>query len=137
MNDNKPREERRKYVRLKNKLPIRIAFCFSEQDNKESSLQEASILDISSSGICVEMEGFNEDWKNDLLFGRILIALKIDFPEKEDSLNVLARAVWITKTEVTMQAANKAVKHLIGARFIEITSKEEDAIIHYIIKHFL
>lgn len=84
----------------------------------------------------MEMEGFNEPWKDDLLFGRIIIALKIKFPGKEDQISVLARAVWITKTVGAMKAEDKTVKHVLGARFIVITSKEEDTIIHYIIKHF-
>ena len=137
MTDNQSREERRKNVRLKKNLSFQIAFRFSAEDNKESPLQEANIINMSSSGVCIEMEGFNETWKEDLLMGRIIMALKINFPEKEDPIYILARAVWITKTEVAVQAEDKVARHLIGARFIEITSKEEDAIMHYLIKHFL
>ena len=137
MTDNKPREERRKHVRLKKGFPVQVAFRFTEKDNKESSMQAASILNISASGVCIEMEGFNETWRDDLLFGRIIIALKIEFPGKEEPISVLARAVWITKTDGAMQSADQAVRYLLGARFIEIASEEEDAITHYIINHFL
>ena len=136
MTDDKPRKERRNHIRLKKDFPVQVAFRFPEENNKESPIQMASILNISTSGVCIEMEGFNEQWKDDLLFGRIIITLKIELPEKEEPISVLARAVWITKTEGAIQSEHKTVKHLMGARFIKIAA-EEDAIRHYIIKHFL
>lgn len=100
-------------------------------------MQAAYILNISASGVCIEMEGFDEAWKEGLLFGRSIMALKIDFPGKEEPISVLARAVWITKTEEITQCADNVKRYLLGARFIEIASAEEDAITHYIINHFL
>lgn len=137
MNNNEPREERRRHVRLKQGFPVQIAFRFQEKDNQETAIEAASILNISSSGVCIEMEGFNDDWKDDLLFGRVIIALKIDFPGKEDPISVLAKAVWITKNDDESQSAGQTVRHLLGARFVEIASEEEAAITHYIVNHFL
>ena len=137
MVDNKPREERRNHVRLKKDLPVQLVFRFTQEDNKESPVQEALILNISASGVCVEMEAFDETQKDDLLFGRSIIVLKITFPGKEEPVSILAKAVWITKTEGMTHAEDKTVKYLMGARFIEITSEEEKAIMNYIVNYFL
>lgn len=85
----------------------------------------------------MEIEDFNVDLKEDLLFGRVIIILEINLPNSEEVIKVLARAVWITKTDNQKEEKDKAAKFLMGARFVEITSKEEDTITQYIIKHFL
>lgn len=130
-------EERRKHVRLKKNIPVRIAYRYVSGNSEESKTEDAFILNISASGVCLEISGLDEKWKEDLLYARAIIALEINLPEVEEPIRILAKAVWITNADGQMYEDQEIKKFLMGARFIEITSQQEDLVTQYIIKHFL
>jgi len=130
-------EERRKHVRLKKNIPVQVAYRSVSGESEQFSEEEAFILNISASGVCLEVAGLDEKLKEDLLYGRVIVALEMNLPGEEQLVKVLAKAVWITKADGQMYEGKKGEKFLMGARFIEITSQQEELITQYIIRHFL
>ena len=130
-------EERRKHVRLRKNIPVKTAYRYVSDESEQSGGEEAFILNISASGVCLEINGLDEKLKEDLLYGRAIVALEMNLPDEEQLVKVLAKAVWITKADGQMYEGKEGEKFLMGARFMEITSQQEELITQYIVRHFL
>jgi len=93
-----------------------------------------TIHDISTKGACLEIDEFEEEWKDELISGRIKILLEIKLPDLKEPILALAKMVWLSKLWKEKEGAGG--KYLMGLEVMDITTLSQDAIRDYILKSY-
>lgn len=112
-------EERRRFVRLREKLPAR----YREVSPQEVEWESASIMNISTEGMCLDAESR----KSVLVPNQSLLEVEFSLPVGDAGDGSLLAL----KGQVVWQGKKKGGL-LVGLRFPELTSKDRQAIREYI-----
>lgn len=126
--------ERRFYKRLIIQLPIKFSFVDIQVDLGIASFQQAFTADISGGGMAIELDQIEEELIPKLFAGLVRVGLKFEIPNNPSEIMSIAKAIWITKRS---QPEAGQAKYLMGIQFIDITEKDRDKIIGFVVSSYL
>jgi len=127
--------DRRDSVRLSRVLPAKFKLIDEVKSKDLTKMNPGIIRNISAGGVLLETGELNEAWIEGLALGTIQVVLEIQLPDTPKVVKVLARTAWFSKIGKDKQVEQE--KYIIGLRFVDITTANQDLIRDYIIKSYL
>lgn len=123
-------KERRGFIRLRLPRPIGIKFKIVSTDSKARLLKRGrtSTRNISGSGMFLELPRLSEGIVDRLLSGKNRITLELTVPGHRSKIRIIGKAVWMDKKGVARRRV-----HGVGIRFVEITDKDRERLIYYML----
>jgi len=122
--------ERRGFIRLRLPRPIGIKFKIVSTDSKVKLFKRGRTYtrNISGSGMFLELSRVSEGVVERLLSGKNRITLELTIPGHRSKIRIIGKAVWTDRKGV---AGHRA--HGVGIRFVEITEKDRERLIYYML----
>lgn len=126
--------ERRHFKRLDVSLPVRFLFIDAKESKELSETRSGHTIDISGGGLLLEVDRLNKEWKKGLASGMIRVGLEFGVPTSSEPIRVLAKVIWLTKRKGPKKGRKK---YLLGLNFIDITERDRDKILEYVVDSYL
>jgi len=131
---NPEEEERRRSIRWKQVVPARISLINGEKEVVLKGMRNASIHNISSLGVCLEIAQLDEVLKDGLVSGKIKVLLEIALPGTKEPILAMAKVIWLSK--LWKEKWEPEGGYLLGMNFIDITTSSRDIIREYVLKFY-
>ena len=122
------RPERREYVRVKAKIPVKYKYLSHNPSFSCDTVFEGTTSNISGGGVLLEVELPDREWITDLLMQRLIVGVNILLPNAPEPIKALTRVAWIEAVEPS------SGKCAMGLQFKEITKEQQDYIFQFIIR---
>lgn len=117
--------ERRKYIRLDTVFPVQFRLLSLDGKSSLSDLLQGFTSNISSGGICLEVNNLNLELTNLIKNQRVKLALAIEIPLARKPVEALSQVAWIK--EVPTQPD----RYLIGLTYEKIALSGNNRILRY------
>lgn len=129
--------DRRRNIRWSQAIAAGFKFVSQERKAAGSGRYSGIIHNISADGACLEIGELDEQWKDEIISGKLRILVEINLPGSSGPILALAKGVWISKLWEEKDAGAGQGKYLLGLNFTDITTASKDAITGHILKSYI
>ncbi|MBM4043936.1 MAG: hypothetical protein FJ279_02375 [Planctomycetes bacterium] len=121
--------EKREFVRIPVKIPVRYWFVNRVSDARSPEILDGETTNVGGGGLMLVGRIPDLGWIPDLTTERIVIGVSLGLPGHHITVvEALTRAAWV---QVADQDQKKCI---LGLHFREMTSHDRDAVFQYVIR---
>src|SRR5574344_158989 len=121
--------EQRKYLRIQTFLPVLITVLDQNKNVVWNTTFQGFTRDINKTGVCLEINNFDDNLAKKILENKYLLQLSIDFPNLETPIKVYSEPRWFNQSN-----QDHFNRFKIGVSFLDLKEKDSKDIIKYAYK---